>query len=126
MKYLVFLLFTPFLFSMDMKLNCENVQSVHYEKGKKTIDQVRMILIYEIDFKKNEILKYPQKFKLTPLKYKITGKSKKFIKANKKIANLNNSYGNWNLMLDIEKGELKEIFDSDKHKSQITYRCLAY
>ena len=77
-------------------------------------------------FKKNEILKYPQKFKLTPLKYKITGKSKKFIKANKKISNLNNSYGNWNLMLDIEKGELKEIFDSGKHKSQITYRCLTY
>ena len=47
-----------FLFSMDMKLNCENVQSVHYEKGKKTIDQTRMVLIYEIDFKKNEILKY--------------------------------------------------------------------
>ena len=76
--------------------------------------------------KKNEILKYPQKFKLTPLKYKITGKSKKFIKANKKISNLNNSYGNWNLMLDIEKGEIKEIFDSGKHKSQITYRCLTY
>ena len=34
MKYLIFLLFTPTLFSMDMKLNCENVQSVHYEKGK--------------------------------------------------------------------------------------------
>jgi len=30
------------------------------------------------------------------------------------------------LMLDIEKGELKEIFDSGKHKSQITYRCLTY
>ena len=58
--------------------------------------------------------------------YLITGKSKKFIKANKKIANLNNSYGNWNLMLNIEKGELKEIFDSGKHKSQITYRCLTY
>lgn len=111
---------------MDMKLNCENVQSIHYEKGKKTIDQTRMVLIYEIDFKKNEILKYPQKFKLTPLKYKITGKSKKFIKANKKISNLNNSYGNWNLMLDVEKGEIKEIFDSGKHKSQITYRCLTY
>mgnify|MGYP000355928224 CR=1 FL=1 len=51
---------------------------------------------------------------------------KKFIKANKKISNLNNSYGNWNLMLDIEKGEIKEIFDSGKHKSQITYRCLTY
>ena len=37
MKYLIFLLFTPTLFSMDMKLNCENVQSVHYEKGKKPI-----------------------------------------------------------------------------------------
>ena len=126
MKYLIFLLFAPTLFSMDMKLNCENVQSVHDEKGKKTIDQTRMVLIYEIDFKKNKILKYPQKFKLTPLKYKITGKSKKFIKANKKISNLNNSYGNWNLMLDVEKGELKETFDSGKHKSQITYRCLTY
>ena len=93
MKYLIFLLFTPTLFSMDMKLNCENVQSVHYEKGKKTIDQTRMVLI---------------------------------IKANKKISNLNNSYGNWNLMFNIEKGELKEIFDSGKHKSQITYRCLTY
>ena len=51
---------------------------------------------------------------------------KKFIKANKKISNLNNSYGNWNLMFNIEKGELKEIFDSGKHKSQITYRCLTY
>ena len=45
MKYLIFLLLPP-LFSMDMKLNCENVQSVHYEKGKKTIDQTRMVLIY--------------------------------------------------------------------------------
>ena len=34
MKYLIFLLFTPTLFSMDMKLNCENVQSVHYERKK--------------------------------------------------------------------------------------------
>ena len=29
-------------------------------------------------------------------------------------------------VLEIEKGELKEIFDSGKHKSQITYRCLTY
>ena len=29
-------------------------------------------------------------------------------------------------MFNIEKGELKEIFDSGKHKSQITYRCLTY
>ncbi|GIS48699.1 MAG: hypothetical protein Ct9H90mP22_2870 [Gammaproteobacteria bacterium] len=94
-------------------------------KGKKNHDQTRMVLIYEMILKKMKF-KIPQKFKLTPLKYKITGKSKKFIKANKKIANLNNSYGNWNLMLDIEKGELKEIFDSGKHKSQITYRCLTY
>tara|TARA_B100000579_G_C22703170_1_gene790805 strand:+ start:209 stop:640 length:432 start_codon:yes stop_codon:yes gene_type:complete len=126
MKFLILLLFPSFLFSMDIKLNCENIQSTHYEKGRKTVDQTRMVLIYEIDFNKNEILKYPQKFKLTPMKYKITGKSKKFIKANMKIAKLNNTYGNWNLMFNIEKGELKEIFDSGKHKSQITYRCLTY
>ena len=35
---------------MDMKLNCENVQSVHYEK-EKNIDQTSTV-IYEIDFKK--------------------------------------------------------------------------
>ena len=36
-----------------------------------------MVLIYEIDFKKNEILKYPQKFKLTPLKSEVVSTEKR-------------------------------------------------
>ena len=35
MKYLIFLLFAPTLFSMDMKLNCENVQVFITKKEKK-------------------------------------------------------------------------------------------